>query len=186
VVDHRDHPARRSPARRAGPTTNTGCRRPRRSGGFASAPASAGKSARRRSASRGRRPGARRRFPEGERIEEPPHPRLAQHLGHRKPKTLAWGSRGARCRDRATAAGGPRSRALRTGALPLAREVGRIDALPAAIHVAAIGEQRDPHGKRRTKRGRVEVCGGAVWRRRPRPRASGSTCTVRMVHPPRS
>ena len=50
---------------------------------------------------------------------------------------------------------------LMAGALPFARQVGGVDALAAAVHVAAIGEQGDPHG-RGAQAGRSELACASV------------------------
>ena len=73
------------------------------------------------------------------------------------------------------------------GALPLAREVGGVDALPAAEHVAAIGEQRDAHGagagsaaaRRRRRRRSARRPGRA----RARPGSSRSCSPPRRTRP---
>ena len=71
------------------------------------------------------------------------------------------------------------------GALPLAREVGGVDALSAAVHVAAIGEERDAHraargsGRERPTRSSRAAAGAAPGRSRARPGRSRSSSRPR-------
>ncbi len=164
VVDHRDH---RHAGRLRMPSrpherhwlSNTTSKRWR---ALQLAPAQQ-QAQRRRSASRGRRRSARRRAPRGERLE-------SSRTGVSRAPTRACGKPNTFCvrdlvqRDAGVERGQRRPRDhvhVVAGALPLAREVGGVDALAAAVHVAAIGEQRDAHGERSATAKRSEV-----WRRR--------------------